>query len=335
MVYTVESAFNSFRENIVDLTPSDTSKARSSRNYLFEQIRYLAQNNADFPRLAGNYISFGSFARKTKIRPLDDIDVLILLNGKGSTVSHYQGDIYNLQIDNNSAPLFPFCDSSSLLFKYVNSTKVLNKLRDRLSSIHNYRKAEIKKTMQAVTLNLSSYDWVFDIVPAVNIVDGYGNTLYYIIPDGRGKWIRTNPNIDSKNVTAINQQHGGNFLPLMRLLKYWNARIYKPRLPSYYFEYLAIKVFNGAPKIVNFSRSIKYFFDNCPLYIQSPCYDPKNLGANLDFSIDYSTKQKVIEAMSQASHIAEQSIWHQTKSSQSAAINSWRSIFGIEFPTYG
>jgi tRNA nucleotidyltransferase (CCA-adding enzyme) len=78
MAYTVGSAFSSFRQNTVDLTANDTQKARSSRDYLFDQIKSLAQNNTDFPKLYGDYLSFGSFARKTKIRPLNDVDVLVL-----------------------------------------------------------------------------------------------------------------------------------------------------------------------------------------------------------------------------------------------------------------
>ncbi len=187
--------------------------------------------------------------------------------------------------------------------------------------------------MQAVTLNLGSYDWVFDIVPAVPV--GSENVEYYLIPDGKGKWIRTNPKIDYENVTRINSKHNGNFLPTVRLLKYWNNRIHKPRLPSYYFEYLAIKVFGNSPKIAAFPQAIKYFFDNCPSYIQSSCPDPKQLGANLDSGINYDTKQKVISAMSQSSQLAAQGLWYETKSASSDAINAWRSIFGSEFPTYG
>jgi hypothetical protein len=112
MPSTVGSAFNSFRTNTVDLTANDTQKARSSRDYLFEQIKSLAQNNADFPRLGGGYLSFGSFARKTKIRPLDDVDVLVLLNGRGTTAYHYQGNIYDLKMTDSSAFLASFADNS-------------------------------------------------------------------------------------------------------------------------------------------------------------------------------------------------------------------------------
>ncbi len=261
---------------------------------------------------------------------------MTLCRQSGTTASHYQGNTYDLKLTDSSAVLAYFSDNLGFYSSpEVNSTKILNKIRYHLGSIHNYRNADIKKTMQAVTLNLGSYDWVFDIVPALPVGDRYGNIEYYLIPDGKGKWIRTNPKIDSENVTRVNLKHDGNFLPIIRLLKYWNNRTHKPRLPSYYFEYLAIKVFENSPKIASTPQAIKYFFDNCPSYIQLPCPDPKQLGANLDSSIDYNTKQKVISAMSQASQLAGNAIWYETKSSSSEALNAWRTIFGSKFPTYG
>lgn len=242
MSYTVWGAFEQFRKNTVDLAPDVSSKARTSRDYLFGQIKTLA-NNADFPKLKGGYLPFGSFARKTKIQPLDDIDILILIDGANTEEQPSYSEFYTyyLKAQNALAPLYLFTDE----YDYVNSTRILNKIRYYLSSVANYQKAEIKKTMQAVTLNLKSYDWVFDIVPAVPAYNYSGSIAYYLIPDGKGKWIKTDPRVDSNNVTIVNSRNNGKFLPLLRLLKYWNRRTHKPRLQSYYFETLAIKVFQN------------------------------------------------------------------------------------------
>jgi hypothetical protein len=333
MVYTVWSAFNRFRTDTVDLAPDVTDRARTSRNYLFDQVKRLANNNADFPRLKGGYLSFGSFARKTKIQPLDDVDILILLNDENTEVQSLYNEPYTyyLKAKNSFAPLYLFTDD----YNYVNSTKILNKIKYHLSSISNYKKAEIKKTMQAVTLNLSSYDWVFDIVPAVPAYNYSGSIAYYLIPDGKGKWIKTDPRVDSTNVTKINSRHNGKFLPTLRLLKYWNRRTHKPRLQSYYFETLAIQVFQYATSIENFPNAIKYFFDNCPFYINQICSDPKNLGTALDLSVPQSTIDKIITAMSEASTFAKYALVYEEKSDNKEAIYWWQRIFGYEFPSYG
>ena len=333
MVYTVWGAFDRFRKDTVDLPPDITKKARTSRDYLFNQINTLANNNADFPKLKGGYRSFGSFARKTKIQPLDDVDVLILLDG-GNTEeqsSYIEPYTYYLKAKDALAPLYLFTDDDN----YVNSTKILNKIKSHLSSISNYQKAEIKKTMQAITLNLKSYDWVFDIVPAVPVYNYSGSIAYYLIPDGKGKWIRTDPRVDSDNVTKINSKHNGKFLPTLRLLKYWNRRTHKPRLQSYYFETLAIKVFQYASSINDFPTAIKYFFDNCPIYINQICADPKGLGGALDLYVSQDTKDKVIAAMSDASTSAGYALMYEADSNGDKAIYWWGRVFGSEFPSYG
>ncbi len=332
MAYTVWGAFDQFRKQKVDLDADEVKKARSSRDYLFEQIKKLADNDAYFPRLGGSFIPFGSFSRRTKIRPLNDIDMLVLLNGQGTRDEQSRSDPFGswLKITDTNAPLAYFKDEHG----YVNSTKILNKIRDSLTKVPSYRKAEIHKNLQAVTLNLVSYPWVFDIVPSVPIADGT-RIIHYLVPNGSGDWIRTDPRIDSQNVTKVNTQHKGEFLPVIRLLKYWNNRTHKPVLKSYHFETLAIKVFSSAAPIQNYQQAIKYFFDMCPAYLLSPCLDPKGLGPNLDANVPYETKQKVAEAMKEAAQFASYAIMYEGQSNPKDAIYWWGRVFGSEFPSYG
>ncbi|BAY28161.1 hypothetical protein NIES2100_79900 (plasmid) [Calothrix sp. NIES-2100] len=333
MPYTVWGAFDKFRKDTVDLDADITKKARTSRDYLFDQLNILARNHSGFPRLAGDYLSFGSFARKAKIQPLDDIDTLIILKGQGTreVQSPSSSFIHWLEVTDRLSPLFIFANE----YGYVNSTKVLNRIKIYLSSVSNYKQAEIKKTMQAVTLNLKSYPWVFDIVPAVPVVNGSGKIVYYLIPDGLGNWIRTDPRIDSKNITDVSVKHPNKFLPTIRLLKYWNFRTHKPRLSSYYFETLVIKVFQNSAQINDFPQAIKYFFDNCPYYLRTSCPDPKGLGPNLDASVDSSTKEKVAKAMSEASTWAGYALMYEAQSKHDEAIYWWQRVFGSQFPSYG
>lgn len=334
MAYTVWGAFDWFRKIVVDLEAGEVKKARASRNYLCDQLKMVEQNDSSFPRLTGFPIPFGSFARSTKIRPLNDIDILILLNGSQTEAHQSKSDQYEywLYIKDQTAPLAKFPDSSG----YVSSIKVLNKFRDSLYKVPNYRKAEIHRMQQAVTLNLSSYPWVFDIVPAIPISNyGDSNTGYYLIPDGSGDWIRTDPRKDQKLVTETNQKLSGELLPTIRLLKAWNKRTTKPVLQSYYFENLAIKVFQNAWSISSTPSAIKYFFDSCPMYLYSSFPDPKGLGPNLDTSVPYETKQKVAEAMKEAATHSGYAIMYENQKDEKTAIYWWGRIFGSEFPSYG
>ncbi|NMG20151.1 hypothetical protein [Brasilonema bromeliae] len=133
---TVQAAFKKFQSKIVDLERSTTEKGRTSRDYLFKQVKRLVKNHSDFPPLKGNYIPFGSFARKTKIRPLDDIDILLLLNGRGINVEiSYQQKpsgygvnmtaVCRVKITDARSPLQAFADDKG----YVNSIKILNRIK--------------------------------------------------------------------------------------------------------------------------------------------------------------------------------------------------------------
>ena len=288
MAKTVLTAVAGFRADTVDLDSSETARARASRDYLLKQLRTLESSVKDFPKLKGSFVPFGSFARSTKIRPLDDVDVLCLVDGTGtSLVATNIKNTYRL-VATPGAPLDKFLGPG----QEVNSTRVLNKIRDSLGTITNYRKADVRKTMQAVTLDLSSYPWVFDIVPAVALYrTSDGSLSCYLIPDGKGQWIKTAPQIDAANVTRVNKHHAGQFLPLLRLLKYWNNRPTKPRLASYHFETLAINVFDGAPQFVSLGEGIKYFFGKCQTSVLLSCPDPKGLGPDLDASFDMATNR--------------------------------------------
>lgn len=72
MAKTINEAFSEFMQNSVDLDPKDVVTARYSRDNLLENIGEL--DCRGFFRLYPDVnIQFGSFARKTKKRPLDHV----------------------------------------------------------------------------------------------------------------------------------------------------------------------------------------------------------------------------------------------------------------------
>lgn len=341
-VKTVKAAFKKFQSKIVDLERSTTNKGLASRDYLFKQIKKLVKNHSDFPPLKGNYIPFGSFARKTKIRPLNDIDILLLLNERGINVeisykqkaSDYGVNmtaVCRVKITDASSPLQAFADNKG----YVNSIKILNRIKHHLAYVTNYQKADKNRRMQAVTLNLKSHPWTFDIVPAIPIYDYSDKVTHFLIPDGYGNWIRTNPKIDAQNITSANTQHKGELLPALRFLKYWNERKHKPSLASYYFETLVVQTFKYAPRITSYPAALEYFFQHCISFIMSSCPDPKRLGEALDANVKWDTKQKIIKALRSAASHANHAIIAESKNDHKTAIYWWKKVFGSEFPDYG
>lgn len=327
MPFTVTAAFEKFRKESVDLEPADSDKARSSRDYLFAQLKDLNSRDSNCPRIL-SHTPFGSFARKTKTRPLDDIDLLTMVSGAGliveSTLDKY---VFKLRISDKNAALARFNDGLG----YVSSTKLLNQVKKSLSSIKNYSKSEIKRNQEAVVLNLTSYPWVFDIVPSISVE----NSEFFLIPDGTGRWKRTNPRRDTDYLTSVNKKHNGLILPTIRILKYWNRRTHKPSLSSYYFETLVLKVFDNSSVCETIPKAVRTFFSLCPNYLSFSCPDPKGFGPDLDKDVDYETKRKIKVAMAEADSVAYQALINESASRQAAAINLWKRVFGPEFPSFG
>lgn len=82
-----------------------------------------------------------------------------------------------------------------------------------------YSRSEIKQSSPTIVLELSHIK--FELVPAVSIYGGYN------IPAPASNWqdwIATYPNAFNTTITDANKRHNYNIKPLVRLVKYWNAR---------------------------------------------------------------------------------------------------------------
>ena len=332
MPSTVAASFDVFRSEIVDLDPDDVKRARVSRDYLQGQIQTLESNDDSFPRLYnGEYHSFGSFARRTQVRPLNDVDMLILLHGHRGYEIDCGNYTYGVEIINADVPISAFSDENG----YVNSTRVLNKFKSSLANISTYRSSEIKRNGVAVVLNLISYDWSFDIVPGFAVVDSQGNTVHYVIPNGNGNWTRTDPILDQTFVTEANQYHNGHLLPLIRLIKYWNAYSYAaPRITSYHLETMLINGLTNSVPMEGIRQNISSAFTTLSTQINIPCPDPKGLGPDLDDGINSETRKKIRTVASNMAFYSFYAVVMEDAGEHKEAIELWQKVFP-SFPDYG
>lgn len=331
MPYTVAVSFEQFRSDTVDLAASDVLTARRSRDYLQDQIKAIASKDDYFPRLYGAFEHFGSFARKTKIQPLDDIDLMVLLSGKNTRVDYLTSYTYGLKVMDSTSVLWRYTNGDG----YVSSIKVLNKFKGSLSSVSNYRKAEIKRNGVAVVLSLGSYEWVFDIVPAFPVTSSQGGTDCFLIPNGSGQWMKTDPRHDQTALTDANVYHNSNLIPLLRLMKYWNVRHYNTsRLRSYHFETLVLNGMRYQACITSMRHSLPTAFTQLAAQVLSSCPDPKGLGPNLDEGMSWETRSKVNKAAITMAQYAQWALEEEQKGNHKEAIKWWGYIFH-DFPTYG
>lgn len=326
MATSVNSAFSEFNKDSVNLDPDRTSKANSSRDWLWGQLNKLdAKEDLNFPfKYEDKHIKFGSFARKTKIRELDDIDLMFCLTANGATYT-LSGSTYYINTPNAGDRLKKMSDNDIL-----NSRKVVNKLKSALSEVEHYKSAELHSRGEAATLNLQTYEWVFDIVPCF-----YTDTGLYLIPDCNGNWKATDPRIDQNLVTETNQNYNGRVIQLIRTLKYWNRHNSSCTIASYMFEQIVINFAKSKTELSEWiDFNIRDFFNYLSTHIYYAVNDPKGIQGNLN-SLTYEQKKSISDKAQWAYNKAVEAISAETdEKNQEKAINKWREIFGNQFPKY-
>jgi hypothetical protein len=332
MATTVTAAFNEFLKDKVNLDSTKVSTARSSRKSLKEEIQKLPQKDSTFPDLyTEKNIDFGSFERKTKKRPLDDIDMMICMNARGSTYYEYS-DRIEITVNPDVANLKGLCNP---LTDKLNSIKVVNKFVSGLSDVPMYKKSEINRRQEAAVLNLTSYDWNYDIVPCFFASEDILGKTYYLIPDGNGNWKKTDPRIDRDRVSKINQQNNGNVLNVIRIMKYWNKRPTMPSMSSYLIENMILNCYEYRTDAnqyvdVNLPEVFRYIRDN----IFNTVQDPKGIQGNIN-TLSHEEKLKIHNRADLDYTRSYEARRLEDENKHKESINKWREIFGSEFPTYG
>lgn len=332
MIETVIQAFEKFQKEIVNLDSDDSKKARSSRNWLIDQINAFPNKHDEFPILHEEmHINYGSFARKTKKRPLDDIDLMICLHAEQGNYIEFSDEV-KIYVSENSKRLKKYTNDDS---NVLNSRKIINKFVSNLSNIPQYRNAIIKRNLEAATLDLYSYDWVFDIVPCFFTVPDVLNKTYYLIPDGNGNWKKTDPLLDRERVTKVNTEHKGNILNIIRIMKYWNNRATMPSIGSYLLENMILDYYEN--KITSASSFVDLEIVNVLYEIHQRIFqtinDPKKIQGNLN-NLSYDDKTKISNKAYADYLKALEARDFEKEKEHKKAINKWIEIFGNQFPKY-
>ena len=329
MASSVNDAFNEFMKDYVNLDKDRVSQAIASRNWLIEQINKFPSEHNDFPKLyVDKHFGFGSFARSTKKRPLDDIDYLICMNANGVTYSEINDTVY-LHVPDGATPFDNLLQTNE---NYLSSVKIVNRFVKYLDEIPQYEKAEIKRNQEAATLKLKSYDWNFDIVPCFFTTPDSNEKTYYIIPDGNGNWKKTDPRLDKERTTRVNQDNSGYVLQAIRIMKYWNKRPTMASMGSYLLENMILDYYesNTATQWIDFEA--KDLFNHIKSSIYSNVYDPKGIQGNINTLSDEEKSSIFMRAYNDYDKAVEAN--ENETSNPAYAISKWQNIFGPNFPSH-
>ena len=137
MARTVNSAFVEFMKDKVNLDSEKVSKARKSRDNLISNINSFTGDEDFFDVYKEKNLKYGSFARNTKIRELDDIDLMICLSAEGNRTYYVSYDCIYIYGNENDTERYLLTDGTS----YLNSRKVIERFKSKLSKLDDYDKA--------------------------------------------------------------------------------------------------------------------------------------------------------------------------------------------------
>ncbi len=326
---SVNGAFSTFLQESVRLDPQQVATARSSRDWLHDQIAGFPDHVQDFPRLwSEKTINFGSFARGTKIRPLDDIDLMICMMGEGATYEELYGGRIQINLPTTGRLRVLSNDGRTL-----NSTRVLNALRAAVGSVPQYQASDLHRHGEAVVLDLKSYPWSFDIVPAFFTAPESSGRDYYLIPDGVGTWKKTDPRVDRQRIWTANQKHEGRALDLIRLVKHWNRRPTMTTAPSYLIEAIVLdlleqrrdRVLSKFPDL-DIEEALRHVADAVLL----PVDDPKGIQGDIN-TLTYAQRVSIRSRALGDAQRAQEASALEMQGDSDGAIDLWRRVFGPAF----
>lgn len=238
----------------------------------------------------------GSYRRSTMISPLKeaDIDIVIVLDPK--------------------------------YYATKGQAQLLGSVRTSL--LKTYPKTpKIRPDGHAVTITFT--DFKVDVVPSF-----YRKGGGFLIPETAGaRWIPTDPKRHVEIWAAANKAHNGNLVPLLKILKGWNAS--RGLLKSFHLETLALNVLTNVT-ISDFPSGIRYFFDKARPKIRTKLADPA--GYSDDIAHHVSTAQQmdaIVSRMDWAFACAREAERLAVAGKIAEAMEKWSKLMPGHFPAYG
>lgn len=344
---TVAGAFSTFLDAHINITRGIRSRASTSHNHLRGFLADEADRDEGFPRVLSiedsDFLG-GSFTRHTKIWPLDDIDIYVPIDGTGF-VYNVGGwpQPYTVVTDGvlDENPLLVDRDRWMMDGQYLSSKKLIDGFAKVLRR-HYPDTTKVRRVGAAVNVRLTvgegeSNDGLgFDVVPCFSMKPHNAwEGPFYMIPDGDGGWIRTNPRLDQEVSDRLHRNNGRTLRRGVKLFKWWNDEFLGGAVESYYAELAVMRAFEQhnqvGRSIQSLPAAVAQAFravrdaarlgDQAPLLAGAPTVGRGDLDADDMAILDAATGQ------------ADLAWAYECNGRTADAIGAWGELFGGDFPT--
>lgn len=269
---TCEDLLYDFLRANVEPTATQRKSAARSQN----SLREILCNSSFGTRIVDTYLS-GSYARDTAVRPLDDVDIVVVVDPRAWETGWF-----------STTP-----DPSKVLGSFANAIRRC--YPD--SSVH----------MQTRSVGLKLYHLDIDVIPAIDI----GGDLLKIPDRSKGNWIKSAPRRHTELATQVNNMREGKFKPLVKLLKTWNNNLPSTaHVRSFLIETMAIRVFSHAT-FNSLEDGLLRFFDFLTAFTNDSCIFKWN--DKFGISFDWMFGVSVPDTAATGSNVAARVDWNRAE----------------------
>lgn len=291
---SVKEAFAAYKSKLEITTTEQSDASRRQKD-----VRAVVQAAFD---VDDDFLT-GSYGRHTKTRPLKDVDIFVVM---GSDEAERR----------KKHPRYILDDLEACLVDAYGADQVE---RDRRCITVWFEKRGQSQDEDGKILSL-------DVVPAFECGADYE------IPDETlGSWIKTNPAIHAAKATAKNKELGGNWVPLVKMLKGWNRHAGKPIRPSFLVEVMALDLIDGP--FNNFPDESRRFFAAAADTVGDDWPDPAGLGPPISDEMTTALVSNARKALQNAEVSATRAYRAEQQGRQGEALGLWKDIFGKYFPS--
>lgn len=242
----LDAAIERYISTDIALSAKDISGCAASREWFLTRLRNEIEADENGPQLFASepFVNFGSYFKGTKVRDVDEFDVLVVMDSNtgvfssgGIEVGYGRGSAApNHKYDSR----FRKPDGSG-----VSPAKLLAWLRGIATNIANAYGGEApERDGQAITVRIASRALAIDLVPAGAFTRATDGEAFYNIAKGdlTDGWTLTSPRVDIEQLNAV-AEGKANFKNVVRIIK---------RLKDAY--HLNVSSFALETAVVNYAR---------------------------------------------------------------------------------
>lgn len=325
MPYSVSRSFRVFQTRSVDLAPEDLERISAAAAYLHTQVGAQTSLLGESLPLHGGFVAGGALARSTAIRPLGQVELLWLLSAEEALPVAQAGQQVRVGVARQALLLGQPAVTEECT---LSAREVLAAAVSLLARVPGSQAVCTEPDGRAVTLELAGYPWVFRVTPRLCCGPAAGPALH---PEPGGHWCAEQAADLFGQLPDLDRHHNHLLLPLIRLVKYWNANYHSiPGLPATYLEALLAEHFGLQPPLICLKQGLLSAF----LHLGERLGLPQGDQAPDGRPIAGETRAQMGEKALVMAQFIQHALYYEQQGDQEEAIGWWRLLFFPDFPAY-